>query len=225
MSLKAPFRSLAVRRAWTGLLVPAVVMTLAGCAAGEPEGVSGTEDSPQSLKKQAEGWADFLGVEDPPEVKPVRYVETEERDEVVLQCLSEAGYTIIDGGVDVPTGNEEAFALAQYTCYMQYPVPERYAQPWGEEQVRAQYAWTIDFVIPCLEERGHPIAPPPSESVFVDSYDSDPYYPFVEVNLAVPEAEFNAAWYQLEADCPQEVPGSVLWDGLSLEEWKRNTGR
>ena len=198
---------------------------MAGCSSGDLEVDSDIAESSGYLSVRAQNWADYFGVADPPDVEVVRYVGTEELDKIVRQCVTDAGYPATDGGFDVPAGNEEAFALAQYTCYVQYPVPERYTQAWGDEQVRAQYRWTVDFVIPCLEERGHPIAPPPSEAVFLELHSNDPYFPFAEVKLSVPEDEFNAAWMRLETECPQEIPGSVLWDGLSVEEWKSATGR
>jgi hypothetical protein len=165
--------------------------------------------------------ADYLGVKDPPQVEVARYVYSEELDGVLRHCLEEAGYpTGSNGGVDVPTGNEDAFALARYTCYMKYPVPEKYTQTWTDEQLRNQYAWTTGFVIPCLEEHGHPIAPPPSESVFIDSWASDPYFPFAEVRLSVPQTKYDQAWDELEAACLQQAPDEVLWDSMSVAEWK-----
>lgn len=205
------------------------LVLLAGCSApGEQPGSDTTTEpgSPDYLRGQAEQWAEYYGVEDPPAVDVVRYVDTPERDATLRDCLTEAGYpTESNGGVNVPSGNEEAFALAQYTCAVQYPVPERYTRTWSDKEIRLQYAWTVDFVIPCLEDRGHSISDPPSESVFVDSWLSDPYFPFAQVSLAVAEDNFNQAWAELEDACPQQAPGEVLWDGVSIDDWKLTNGR
>lgn len=214
-----------------GILVGAALclVGLAGCSApSEKPGSDTTTDSGSSdyLQGQADQWAEYYGVEDPPDVEVVRYVDTPERDAALRDCLTGAGYpTESNGGVNVPSGNEDAFALAQYTCAVQYPVPERYTKTWSDKEIRLQYAWTVDFVIPCLEDRGHPISDPPSESVFVDSWLSAPYFPFAQVSLTVAEGNFNQAWTELEDACPQQAPGEVLWDGVSIDDWKLTNGR
>lgn len=212
------------------LVVAALCLTaITGCAPTEVELATGDsssgDGSAEYLQSRAEQWATFYGVSDPPDVDVVRYVDTEELDATLRECMTAAGYpTESNGGVNVPEGNEDAFALAQYTCAVQYPVPERYTRTWTDEQIQVQYGWTVDFVIPCLEERNHPIAEPPSESVFVDSWRSNPYFPFSQVSLSVAAENFNRAWAELEEACPQQAPGEVLWDGVSIDDWKATHG-
>jgi len=219
------------RSAKGGILVVAALCLLAitGCGVTGETPVSGesasADGSAEYLESRAEQWASFYGVSDPPEIDVVRYVGTEELDATLRECMTAAGYpTESNGGVNVPAGNEDAFALAQYTCAVQYPVPERYTKAWTDEEIRVQYRWTVDFVIPCLESRNHPIADPPSESVFVDSWRSAPYFPFSQVSLSVAEENFNQAWAELEQACPQQAPGEVLWDGVSIDDWKAAHG-
>lgn len=73
------FVSLAETR--KGALVGAALclVLLAGCSAsGERPGSDATTDpgSPDYLRGQAEQWAEYYGVEDPPAVEVVRYVDT-----------------------------------------------------------------------------------------------------------------------------------------------------
>lgn len=210
-----------------GILLAAALClaALTGCTAGDSGAKPANEGSDDYLQARSEQWAAFYGVENPPAIDMVRYVDTVELDATLQECLAAAGYpTESNGGVNVPSGNEDAYALAQYTCAVEYPVPERYTKEWGDAQVRTQYSWTVEFVIPCLEALNHPVAPPPSESVFVDSWASDPYFPFAQISLAVPEEDFNQVWAQLEATCPQQAPGEVLWDGVSIDDWKQING-
>lgn len=207
------------------------VLALVGCAPGTsvaPEtapSLSTTSGSEAYHATRAKGLADYLKVKHPPTVEIVRYVSTQELDAVLKQCLAEEGYpTGSHGGIDYPPDQEENFRLAQYTCYMRYPIPEKYAQAWTNEQIRAQYSWTVEFVIPCLEEKGHPISEPPSESVFLDTWASAPFFPFSQVRLSVSDDQVNASWDALEGACPQQAPDEVLWDGLSAAEWEQRKG-
>lgn len=207
-----------------GVLTAALVLVLVGCGksgAQPPEDPFGSEEEYLSLV--SDGWAETLGVEDPPEVEVVRYVGSDEVDTVYRECMSGSGSGYSGDGVGfiVPEGQESQFALAQYTCRMQHPVKQKYAQDWGKEQVQIQYQWTRDFLIPCLEEYGHPInSALPSEAKFVETWDSDSYFPFEEVSLSVTGEEYNLAWAELESQCPQVAPGEVLWDTMSIDTWQ-----
>lgn len=93
----------------------------------------------------------------------------------------------------------------------------------GPEQKRAQYAWTRDYILPCLAANGYAMRKPlPSEAAFVDSWGtSAAYRPSAE--LADRSEEFkleNATWDRLERECAQNAPSAVLWDRVSVAEWK-----
>ncbi|MEL1619826.1 hypothetical protein, partial [Acinetobacter baumannii] len=62
---------------------------------------------------------------------------------------------------------------------------------------RQQYEWTTEFVVPCLEEAGHPITNIPSESVFLERWTSErPFFPFEQVQIpgGGSAEQFNKAW-------------------------------
>lgn len=209
-----------------GLVVTASIALLAltGCAGDtKPEETAGADTA--YLEQLSASWAEYYGVADPPAVTTIRFIGTEEVDSVHRECLLEAGFERDDVGlISVPEGQESVFALAEYTCRMQYPVPEQYTQEWTDEQIGTQFAWTMQFVIPCLEDAGHPITDPPSESVFVESWESDPFYPFAQVRIEAAAEQYNTEWAALEAQCPQIAPGEVLWEGVKIEEWAARRG-
>ncbi|MBW1637821.1 hypothetical protein G3H63_01800 [Microbacterium resistens] len=201
----------------------AASLLLAGCASEAPEEEGAAADEAY-LDRVGASWAEYYGISDPPQVGVVRFIGTEEVDTVHRECVLGAGFEKDEVGlIRVPEGQESTFALAEYTCRMQYPVAEDHTREWGDDQVRAQYAWTVGFVVPCLEAEGHPITGIPSESVFVETWESDPFYPFAQVRIEAEAARYNDAWAAIEAQCPQIVPGDVLWEGVTIEEWAERT--
>ncbi|MEP7762534.1 hypothetical protein [Sanguibacter sp. 25GB23B1] len=217
------------RRGVSLILTAALVPAMAGCANGdagsqagtEPSGSVTQEESQTSVASASEMWAEFYGVSDPPEVEMIAEVMPEERQRYIDDCLGEAGVIVLGPGlIHVPVARSDEVALAQYTCAMQYGSPARYTQEWGVDQKHIQYTWTLVDVIPCLEAQGHSTVGMPGQLEFVGSYDTKPFFPFAQVRLDVLPKEENAEWARLEAECPQMAPSEVLWDGMSIEEWR-----
>lgn len=202
------------------VVVFVTAVSLASCAP-EPENPAEALDTDQSyLQETAATWAEYYHIADPPLVTPVRYIGTEEADQVHRDCLLDAGYPANSFGmIDFPEDQKQQFDLAEFTCKMQYPLPERYTQVWSDAEISTQYAWTVQYVIPCLEREGHRVSTPPSETVFLETWRSDAFYPFKDVKIDLPGAQFNQEMTRLENLCPQIAPGSVLFDGMSISDW------
>ena len=168
-------------------------------------------------------WAEYLKIENPPAVEVIRYVDSDESQQVYRECMGEQGFpTDSEGAIDVPIEQQEHFMLSQFTCYVRYPLKQEYAKPDGSEQVSIQYDWTTQFVIPCLEEMGQIIPEPPSRTEFIDQWASAPYFPFQHV--VVSNAHFNEELDALENKCLQSAPGAVRWGELTIEEWVAQRG-
>ncbi len=199
-------------------------MVLGACGGSAPAPMQSSSAQSQAASDPGDVWRKFYGITNPPDVQVVRSIAPEDVDGVLSDCLAEAGYApMADGGYDVPTSMKPAFNLAQYTCRMKYPIIDKYSGAWGEEQIRRQYNWTTGFLLGCLAEHGHPVSSAvPSESKFIETWVTAPFYPFSELGAAgVPSAELNA----LERDCPQIAPSSIVWDGESISQWRQRTGR
>ncbi len=170
-------------------------------------------------EKTLAGWADVFGVVSPPVYRVIRFINPEERETVQISCLTAAGYSADEqGGIAVPPGQKQAFNDATYKCLAQYPVWPRYEKPWGRAQTEAQYEWDVRAYIPCLQKLGYTITDKPSKTVFVDTWNSTPFYPFAQVDPGVNE-------FDIAAKCgPQQAPGAVLYDGVDPVKWQREAG-
>lgn len=204
-----------------------VAFLLAGCGGTSPDQsdardrTSSAQVSKQYLRNISESLSDSFGIDNPPEVKVVRATLPEELDDTLLACVAEEGFPLTeDGVIKIPEGQQDAYNMAQYVCRMRYPVIERYAQPLKTKQIKIQYDWTIQFVIPCLERQGFKTSNAPTEARFIDTWNSDPYYPMAQVSLSEKDARsYNQRMSDLEKICPQAAPSSVTWDGQSIKSW------
>lgn len=151
--------------------------------------------------------AELYEIVDPPVVEVERWLLPEEREATIQECLEGRGVTFSeDGSWHVPAEERKAFDLDRYTCFAQFPTDPRYDKPWTEYQVAVQYDWTVNHVIPCLQERGHDITGFPSRQEFLDTWESVPFYPFSQVPITT-----NAAWNEMERSCRQIAPSHLLY--------------
>ncbi len=214
-----------IRRIVLGL---AVIPMLASCSGtgNDLEVEQSPHDDATALADMRRMWVDFYQIVDAPDVDVVRWVRPEEMGETQDDCLRAAGFQVdAPGQVYYPEEQKQAADLAQYTCRMQYPVMSKYTQEWGSAQLDLQYEWTVEYVVPCLQEQGHPTADIPTKEVFTDQWATDPFYPFAQIKLDLPADAYNAEWYRLETVCPQIAPSTVLWDSMTINEWQAAHGR
>lgn len=191
---------------------------LVGCASPAEEWASDEVSVEEYVAETQASWATYLKIENPPAVEVIRFVDTDEVTLVFRECMGEKGFpTDPGGGINVPLEQQEPFELAQYICRSSYLVKQEYAKAPGPEQIAIQYDWTVQFVIPCLEEAGQYIPEPPSRAEFIDQWDSAPYWPFIHVVVA--NENFNEQWDALELKCVQSAPGAVLWGEMTIDEW------
>lgn len=203
------------------------VLLYSGCGIG-----SGTETTGESVSEQQKAadeyilkwYADFHRIDNPPEVKVVRWVEIEDSQLVYQQCLTDAGFSSEFEDRLLSKEEERLINLAAYTCRAQYPVKvhPKYKE-WGKKEIKRQYDWTVDFLIPCLAEQGFTAEDVPSEATFIDTWESDPYYPARYVELpaeSMKPSEYNRRMLEIDYTCPQIIPDQVLYDGVSIEAWK-----
>ncbi|HEU5224057.1 MAG TPA: hypothetical protein VFU07_10330 [Candidatus Lumbricidophila sp.] len=152
--------------------------------------------------------AEYLHVDNPPTVKIVKWIKPEEGQTYLDPCVRDQGFTQMpDGSWYIPEGQKSAFALATFKCWAAYPTIPKYAAQWTDKQRGIQYDWTVDSVIPCLEKHGYSTVGVPSRQTFIDTYSTDPFYPFGQVSLELSNEERN----QLERECPQIAPSDALF--------------
>lgn len=109
----------------------------------------------------------MFGIDDPPEVTPIRVVSSrEENSDVLAACLEEQGFTVeitAEGfQVRLANGQGEAYFRADYVCSGQYPLHEGYMSPLTSEQLAVHYKWTTEHLVPCMVENGFDVESVPT---------------------------------------------------------------
>lgn len=169
-------------------------------------------------------WDDYVkakrkmsGLKSWPQVDRIRFIKEEETAKVRSDCLTNAGFpTTVNSDGSWTTNNssdqEEAFALANYTCEIQYPKELRYAQALTRKQFRSIFAYYRDSLVPCLKDRGYEIASQPSEETFVEAAvsGSEAWSPYDSVDTSSSDSvEIDS----LTKDCPPMPSNEVLYGG------------
>lgn len=121
-------------------------------------------------------FAEAFGIEDPPDVEPIRVVDQGERGQVMSECLTEAGFPVTlepDGTVGMEFASPDqmsAYDLAVYVCMAQYPLDPRLSGELTDAQLRIYYDWLLEHPVVCMHDRGHPVADPPTPETFIATY-------------------------------------------------------
>jgi len=205
------------------VIVTAAVLaiTLVGCAVESGSDVEGPIDSDEttiaeSLDQEWQSLQARYPSAERPQVERVRYVSLEEWDDAIAECLQREGYSQVavgpTGGVSyegIADSQMQAFAIAQFSCSVQYPVDPKYFQPLTEEILTRLYDYSVGELTQCVEDLGYEVSAAPSLRTFVDSYSTDPWSPFGDALMQANEQGADAT-IRLFDECPQEP--SDLWD-------------
>lgn len=132
-----------------------------------------------------------------------------------VSCMHNAGWTsvkVADGSIDsgeIPRGQEISYGLADYTCMAQnLLVPPA---PMDESDIERLYDHQVDYVIPCLAERGHQVSNFPSKESFVDRYFAERTYTLATEMAGLSESErFDLVTEDPSVECHALPEG--LWD-------------
>lgn len=166
----------------------------------------------EAYEASIEQMASFYGVDAVEREDVVRWVLLEEQDSTRNACMTDLGYTVSDtGGIDAVAEQHDSVQRDFFRCFSMYPPHPSYTRQWDRDQVEAQFEWTVEALIPCLEGHGYSITEVPSRATFVQNWFSDPFYPMSQVPLD--------AIQPLEAVCLQQAPSAVLWEGVPAGDW------
>jgi hypothetical protein len=130
---------------------------------------------------------------------------TKDQQRQVYACLKDAGWDVTfdeDSGAiisDAPDAQDDAFGAALDKCNNKLGLT--FNTPPNEEQLRAVYRWYKE-VASCLKRNNWQTPTPPSFATFSDTYDSDPWIPWI----AVPGSEMSS----VAQKCPVMAEGSDL---------------
>jgi hypothetical protein len=145
----------------------------------------------------------------PGPVSVVRYIKTKDWAGALSNCMQTEGFRTTvapDGGLQsphLPAQQQEPYALAFYTCQVQYPINPVYEAPLSTAEVKFLYGYVTGTLTICLHNHGVPLTNAPSERTFADTYAATGgWTPYSEVT-DVSESE----WVKLNKDCPQKPAG------------------
>lgn len=144
----------------------------------------------------------------------VRFIHPDEWTVVLAQCLTDHGWPVTttpDGGIKYPNvGNAQQSEMQadDELCGRMFPVDPKYRQPLTVEQLTFLYDWFVNESIPCLEAEGYTNFDPPSLDVFIDTYDTEGWSPYRDLNT---DQLGPGAWYALQEACPQGPPVDELF--------------
>lgn len=201
-----------------GLLCIGIV--LSGCGGALPHNQTKSSSSSslaEYIKEYKQDAAEFYGLQNPPDVEPVRFVDVDERQELLETCLLEGGAKRNKDGTFSAGDNIEVLNRLYYACDVKFPLRRKYSAPLELPEKKRQYMWDIEYVLPCVKAHGYTLSDPPSEQKYLDTWDTDRYFPLGEVE----QVYGPAALADLQEKCLQQAPGAVVWDGLSVADWKK----
>lgn len=125
-------------------------------------------------------WAEARDLVEPPAVELVRWtIGNSDYGEAVGACLIEHGFAAVHDGFGgfhfpdgIPAAQDQAFALASYTCEARYTPDPGYRQDWTEDQLGLVYDYWEQYFIPCMGAHGHEIstAGMPSREAYVAAF-------------------------------------------------------
>ncbi|WP_282005962.1 hypothetical protein [Propioniciclava sinopodophylli] len=200
-----------------------VSVLLAGCSAAATPGVTAAAGAHQAASPSAApamvdatakrarelaGYAKHLGLTEVPDVHPIRFVSPDEQAGYHAACMAEQGYPAdADGMYGAAPGQDEAIALALYTCVARYPLADKYEQPYTVAQKRIIYDHFESTLIPCFKSRGFEAPPLPVFETFLAGIGTaQEYNPHAYLdNLTGPQMR------ELEQACPFLPPAEQLW--------------
>jgi hypothetical protein len=143
----------------------------------------------------------------PSDASFTRFIEPSDYGRVLAECVREQGFAAdetFDGGVaygEVPDDQRVALAEAIYRCEVAYPVhPRHLTRPANEGDLRREYDYQVNEVLPCLHAEGYDVEPPPTWEVFRDSDPSARWHPYAHVD---PPSE--EEWQRINQVCPQSL--------------------
>lgn len=213
-------RPVPARAAILALICVLVVALAAGCQrptasdAGSPvlsptPRALSAEDQ-RDIDAQLASYAERIGLSNPPKVALIRIVPVSEVTQAMIACLNAAGFpaTVTEDGegwLATYSGQQrDAFHLASYTCTAQYPAnPAQADSRMTRDQKLIVYHYLTVTLVNCLESHDHTATGIPTEQVFLDTWGTARWNPY----LQFPAGVMNS----LQKECEPNTPPQLIW--------------
>jgi hypothetical protein len=165
----------------------ALTAILAGCIATPPVQLSAAQRSHIRIGLADAEWAsvsvNFPGA-NRPQLAVLRTIDDHDWPETVASCLRESGFNVVSSADDYqylgrPGQAPISFAVANYSCLVDYPKVSDLVPFLGRGQIDALYFYYVASVRPCLLAAGIPSGAPPTRFAFVTSiFTRESWHPF-----------------------------------------------
>ncbi len=195
-----------------------LVMATTGCTTTEADGDSVDTTSSladaQLIEESLDQHWNQVQAQYPSAVRPsvevVRTISADEWAQVMADCLTEEGFSSVrandDGSIEWGNISQvQAFDVARYVCTAKFPRDPKYQRPLTDAQLDRLYSYYVGDLTKCLTGLGYQISPPPSQQVFRETYDTDPWLPIAD---AASRADSPEKWAEIVRTCPQ-VPDDL----------------
>lgn len=193
---------------------------LSGCSAGgashddhEASGLGGTAGQagyPSSDEALAD-LAEMYGIQDPPEVDPIRHITPSESKILIDECMRGRGWSVVDGHIQFTSEQRDSLNMDSYICAAQYPVRQEYLQPLDAASWGRIYDYWVSETVPCLNSEGLTVNEPPTRETFVErrawTPDSDAVRD--QVRDRVSQGEYPDIEHVFTEVCPVSPPEEV----------------
>lgn len=204
-------------------LAAAVILLLSGCAAPAGPSLAATADPPAAPPMSRESREALLTADAAearesllgrfpdtslPAVSLVRAVAPSEWASTIATCMTVEGFASnVEGNAvsttPFPAAQEEAHAIATYTCRVSYPIDPVYRQPYGTEEIDYLYGYLTTDLTSCLAAAGYTTEAPPSRGTFADGLSNGfEWSPFDTVRVTG-----DRAFAELLQICPPKPAG------------------
>lgn len=153
----------------------------------------------------------MYGIEDPPQVDPIREITPAESKEVHDQCLVERGWVMSEGGFTYPADQRQAFFLESYICIASYPIRQEYLEPLDEAAWGRIYDYWVSETVPCFRAEGLDVSEPPTKETFLEgrAWTPDSDYVRSQVEERVQQGEYPDTEHVFTTVCEVTPPPEV----------------
>lgn len=180
---------------------------LAGCAPVQlPAGLTESEITARIAEGNQRWWTSMFPDEPMPVVEPVEYVDAAHVGKYIQDCMKSAHIEGVIFGEDlswVYLGDDPAVSeqldRQYFVCVSEYPFDPEGAFL-SDEQLRWQFYYNRDRLVPCLQLLGYSII-----NRTTDYVDGDNWIPYYEM-YPLPTA---SEWERIDLRCPPSPVGPV----------------
>jgi len=159
-------------------------------------------------------WSPYEPPDPLPVVEIIREIHPDEAAEIKEACRTEAGFPPSRPGRQewvIPDEQWEAFALASFTCWAQFPMREEYVQQhFTRRQAEFLHEYLTERWLPCATALGVEVTPPPTLETFLDEFVNLPLGVWMPSTVLHRQGLSSGRIDSILEACPEMPPASEM---------------